>query len=416
MTSKLVPCLFVVISFVFRLLFSAPCFASSSSLTIDTTYYVDSMAGNDANSGTSTASPWRTVAKVNSMSFGAGDRILFKRGGTWRELLAPYSSGEAGNPIVIDAYGTGPAPILTGANLLPQSAWTLCSGCPSNVWRANVSTKPNVVLFNSAHGNRKTAISALVAAGDWYWAYDVLYVWCTMNPGSYYLRPGVEAGNRAVVVNLSALAYVTVQNLELTGANGLPTNGIVYAHMQNGIPPRDLVLNNLTISNGAGNGVHFEDCNNCVIQGSNVSGTGADGISLIALHTEFPVTSGSVAGNTVSNSQHDGIATYGCAIGGDCQGLAFPNGIFLSGILISGNTVHDNGEGIYLEWTNHSSISSNSVYHNTNTANSSAEGDGIELEASSNNTIQENLVYSNRVNGIELSNDSGAGTTLTGAS
>jgi hypothetical protein len=115
----------------------------------------------------------------------------------------------------------------------------------------------------------------------------------------------VETGNWAVVVNLSAPPYVTVQNLELTGANGLPTNGIVYAHSQNGIPPHDLVLNDLVLSNGAGNGVHLEDCNNCVIQGSNISGMGSDGISLVALHTEFPVSRTSIVGNTVSTSQHD---------------------------------------------------------------------------------------------------------------
>src|SRR5215469_9045970 len=385
MTSKLVSGLHALVFFSVCLLSSALCFARSTNLTIDTTYYVDATAGSDANSGTSPASAWRSVAKVNATRFGPGDRILFKRGDTWREVLAPDSSGETGNPIVIDAYVTGAAPILTGANLLPQSAWTRCSTCQNNVWHASVSTRPNVVMFNGAHGNQKTAISALATAGDWYWVADVVYVWCTLNPGSYYLSPGVEAGNRAVVVNLSALAYVTVQNLELRGANGLPTNGIVYAHMQNGIPPHDLILNNLQLSNGAGNGVHFEDCNNCMIGGTKISDMGSDGISLAALHTEFPVTRGSVVGNTVSNSGHDGIATYGCAIGGDCQGLTLPQGIFLSGMVISGNTVHDNGEGIYLEWTNHSTIASNSVYHNADTTNSAAEGGGIELEASSNN-------------------------------
>src|SRR5215472_5229507 len=123
------------------LLFAARCFA-------ETTYYVDSVAGSDTNSGTSVMAPWRTVAKVNSAKFVPGDHILFKRGSRWRELLSPDSSGEAGNPVVIDAYGTGAAPILTGTNLVPQGSWTLCSGCQSNVWRAEVSTQPNIVVFN----------------------------------------------------------------------------------------------------------------------------------------------------------------------------------------------------------------------------------------------------------------------------
>lgn len=379
-------------------------------------YYVDSVGGNDSNDGTSEDSPWRTIAKVNASSFAPGDHILFKRGDTWRELLAISSSGQEGNPIVIDAYGSGAAPILTGADLLPQAAWTQCSNCKSNVWQANVATQPNIVLFNGTSGNAKTSVSALAAAGDWYWDSNVLYVWCSTNPGSSYASPGVEAGDRKLVVDLSALAYVTVQKLELAGGNGIPTNGLIYAHEQNGVPPHDLVLNNLVLTNSAGHGVHLEDCNNCQMQGLSISGIASDGISLISLDTAHPITSGSITGNTVTTSHHDGIATYGCAIGGNCQGIDEPSGVFLSGIIISGNTVHDNGEGIYLQWTNHSSVLSNTAYHNTDTTNPAAEGGGIELEASSNNTVQKNLIYANRGNGVELSNDEGAGSTLTGAS
>ena len=380
------------------------------------TYYVDSVAGSDSNAGTSSGAPWRTIAKVNSTRFFAGDHIFFKRGRTWRELLEPYSSGEAGDPIVIDAYGTGAAPIVSGADLVPQSAWTLCSGCKSGVWHAALSTQPNIVLFNGSLGPKKTSISQLVGAGDWYWDAGVLYVWCSMNPGSYYGSPGVEAGKRTLAVNLSAMSYITIQNLHFTGANGIPTNAVVYAHTQNDIQPHNLILQNLVVTNGAGNGVNLEDCNHCVVQGLNVTGMKGDGIRLASLSASSPITSASIVDNTVSKNQHDGIATYGCAIGGDCQGLVFPSGVFLSGISVSGNVVHDNGEGVYFEWTNHSSISCNTIFHNSDTADSAAEGGGIELEASSYNTIQKNLVHDNRGNGVEMSNDAGTGAVLTGSS
>jgi parallel beta-helix repeat protein len=60
-------------------------------------------------------------------------------------------------------------------------------------------------------------------------------------------------------------------------------------------------------------------------------------------------------------------------------------------------------------------VFSNSSYRNTNTS-LGAEGGGIELEVSSNNVIEKNLLYANRVSGIELSNDRGAGTIVTGSS
>jgi Chitobiase/beta-hexosaminidase C-terminal domain/Right handed beta helix region len=85
------------------------------------TYYVDSVAGNDANAGTSTAAAWRTLAKVNAVaSFAPGDSILFVRGGQWSGQLAPKGSGSATLPIVIDAYGStaSPLPQLNGQGLV----------------------------------------------------------------------------------------------------------------------------------------------------------------------------------------------------------------------------------------------------------------------------------------------------------
>jgi hypothetical protein len=77
------------------------------------TYYVHSGTGNDANPGTD-ESPWRTLSKVNGTQFAPGDRILLHSGSTWREQLAPASSGREGSPIVIDRYGSGPMPHIEG--------------------------------------------------------------------------------------------------------------------------------------------------------------------------------------------------------------------------------------------------------------------------------------------------------------
>jgi len=140
------------------------------------------------------------------------------------------------------------------------------------VWKAKVPTQPNLVTFDGTNGDAQTSISSLSAFGDWYWTSNELYVYAAMNPGSAYLRPGVEVGDRKLVVDLSGLAYVTLQNLHLGGGNGIPTNGVIYAHELNGNPPHDLLLNNLVLASGAGHGVHLEDCNNCVIRGLSVSG------------------------------------------------------------------------------------------------------------------------------------------------
>ena len=53
------------------------------------TYYMDATNGNDAKTGFSEATPWKTIAKVNASRFNPGDQILSVR----REMLR-----ENGNP------------------------------------------------------------------------------------------------------------------------------------------------------------------------------------------------------------------------------------------------------------------------------------------------------------------------------
>ncbi len=80
----------------------------------NTTYYVDSMSGNDSNNGTGTGTPWQTLTKVNSVTFQPGDQILFKAGSYFTGTLTPLGSGSAVSSIVFDKYGTGATPIIDG--------------------------------------------------------------------------------------------------------------------------------------------------------------------------------------------------------------------------------------------------------------------------------------------------------------
>ncbi len=76
-------------------------------------YYVDATAGDDSNDGLGEATAWKTIARANGQAF-ANDGLLFKRGLTWAEHLIIVSSGYAGDPFTVGAYGSGPKPIITG--------------------------------------------------------------------------------------------------------------------------------------------------------------------------------------------------------------------------------------------------------------------------------------------------------------
>ncbi len=380
-----------------------------------TSYYVDDTLGNDNNAGTTESAAWKTLARVNRASFAPGDRVLLKRGGIWREQLNFPSSGVASEPILVDAYGSGNAPVITGADLVPATAWKVCGTCQDYVWTAQLPAQPNIVLFNGAPGKRQTSIAGLTSATQWYWSGGILYVWFTENPGYSYTKPGVESGRRQLGIGLFGISYVTIQNLEVAAANGMPTNGGVYSQASAlGKNTHDISLHNLTVINGAGDGIHLEDCDDCIVQGSTVSGMVRDGIELVSAHSNYPVTRGAVLKNTVANNAYDGIGASGCAVGASCEGIPQPAGLFLSGLVVVNNTVHDNGSGIYFRWVNHSSVRANATYHNTNTSRG-GEAEGIELEASSNNAIEKNLIYGNGMSGLELSNDRGAGSVISGS-
>jgi hypothetical protein len=80
------------------------------------TYYIDYAYGNNSNSGTSSSSAWKTIAKVNSFTFKPGDKILFKRGSTWNETLTIKQNGSSSYPITYGSYGSGNLPVISGSS------------------------------------------------------------------------------------------------------------------------------------------------------------------------------------------------------------------------------------------------------------------------------------------------------------
>ncbi|MDR6550582.1 hypothetical protein [Paenibacillus qinlingensis] len=86
-----------------------------------TTFYVDASMPDDSGNGTSTATAWKSLTKVNSVTFQPGDKILFKADGIWTGQLHPGGSGSsAGGAIAIDMYGTGNKPIIDGNGMTGQ--------------------------------------------------------------------------------------------------------------------------------------------------------------------------------------------------------------------------------------------------------------------------------------------------------
>jgi PKD repeat protein len=92
-----------------------------------TTYYVDSVAGNDSNNGTSTTSAWKTASKAFSSGAKTNAQVLFKRGQTF-SFNGSLTISAAG-PGIIGAFGTGAKPVLqnSATDARARSAWRATS-------------------------------------------------------------------------------------------------------------------------------------------------------------------------------------------------------------------------------------------------------------------------------------------------
>ena len=78
------------------------------------TYYIDSVSGDDGAAGTSSSSPWKTLAKLNARTFAPGDVLSFKRGSVFSGTV--LSIKDAG--VTLDTYGNGNTPVFENPGAL----------------------------------------------------------------------------------------------------------------------------------------------------------------------------------------------------------------------------------------------------------------------------------------------------------
>lgn len=77
------------------------------------TWHVDSLSGDDSRDGLSPQTAWRTFRNAAGLELGPGERLLLRRGCTFRDELAVSARGSAENWAEIGAYGTGMRPQIS---------------------------------------------------------------------------------------------------------------------------------------------------------------------------------------------------------------------------------------------------------------------------------------------------------------
>ena len=180
-------------------------------------YYISSSEGDDGNAGLSAASPFASLAMVDTLSLAPGDRVLLKCGDRWRaEQLRVNAAGIAGNPIVFGSYpaGCGNRPVLSGA--LPIVGWSLHSG---SVWVADLSAGANSGLFPMGISQLFRS-EARLPCGRWP-NLDAGYAFVDAAPAGDQLTDAALPANNwsGAVLRIKTQRWLLV-NREVVGSNG----------------------------------------------------------------------------------------------------------------------------------------------------------------------------------------------------
>lgn len=185
-------------------------------------FYVDAVDGMDGNDGRSPGAAWRSVTKVNQSSFLPGDAILFKRGQTWDATkLEMKSSGQAGLPITLAAYGTGARPIISAK--APVPGWNVDSNWHAsgvNRWQFALENNPGRLWLSGQEYVQAVDAAHLDSARPWF--YDTvnhqLLIAAAANPATAFTGI-LEAGLLDAAIAMVGSDYVTLRHLDVRGGS-----------------------------------------------------------------------------------------------------------------------------------------------------------------------------------------------------
>ncbi|HEV2296173.1 MAG TPA: right-handed parallel beta-helix repeat-containing protein, partial [Tepidisphaeraceae bacterium] len=128
------------------------------------TYYVN-LNGNDANAGTAPDHAWQSIAKINSMIFIPGDKILFRGEQSFNGSIFFNSSDSGTNasgaliaPITLGSYGTGNATISSGSSagfFAQNNGGITLQNLNFRGAGLGTNTSDGIAFFNNAAGDVK---------------------------------------------------------------------------------------------------------------------------------------------------------------------------------------------------------------------------------------------------------------------
>jgi parallel beta-helix repeat protein len=308
---------------------------SFATFTANATDYFFSSTGSDNNIGTSENSPFKSLAKANSLGLFPGDRLLFKRGDVFRGELLIIASGTPSNPITISSYGQGANAVISGSEFVNN--W---QSVGNGIYRASCPVYPQMVFYNgkaqklgrypnagflftdAANGNNGFTDNALPNTGNFYegstvhirtarYRYEERTVAVQAN---YYL--GFSSPTAQNIV--AGAGYYLTEKLSFVDAAteyyyDVPSQQL-YLKTENELPPSD----NTVQASRYDNGIKVESSGNTNINNITINHYQKSGIQIYGAPT---------SGLTVSNCSFENIFLY-AMVGANKSNVTISNNYF----------------------------------------------------------------------------------------
>jgi len=347
-------------------------------------YYLSSSTGNDANSGRSPSKAWASIGRLNKAVLKPGDSVLFKCNDVFCGELIIQNSGKESREIVYSTFGSGHAPILTGAIEFKEyeqienhkflfSVPQTITGFFINEKEQTLARFPNHGYLTMGEGTEKIGFKSGLLNPDGYWNGATICMrtidWVFerrqiksfskgflefSEPSRYNLQPGYGyyLENKAELMDTAGEWYYADKKLWYISDEKLSGKKIEGTLFNNGIVIKPevkyVVINGLQIEKYNQNGIWVQQSSsNIKVSGNIIRLIGLTGILLDTLINNSVVRDNII--KDVSGRGIFGIRISDCTISSNHisriglkpgQGISGVNGMI--GIVIQNNEANHN--------------------------------------------------------------------------
>lgn len=227
------------------------------------TYYLDATNGNDMNSGLSVDNAWKTLERVKKTSFKEGDKLLLKRGETFKGILDITGKGLSQSPILIDAYGKGnQKPCIIGND---TSMYTV------RIFNSDYLTIQNIEISNFGKERKAGRTGLKIECMNYGISHNIRINNLTIRDVNGSLVKEEGGGSGILIVNggdsiRSRFDSLTIENCHILRCerNAMIWNG--YYDRKSWYPNKHTIIRNNLIEEVPGDGIVPIGCDSTLIE------------------------------------------------------------------------------------------------------------------------------------------------------